>query len=242
VQYGYDRAGRVSEERRGSWRDGAFTLERATRFHRDRRGRATRVEISEPRDEGRTYRGSIRYRYDRAGNRVWRKGKNLPDDGPLSWKWDGAGRLVEMSTSWGSKETLTWRQHEGAAVAGPFVGLTLHESEGELDYYRSQEPITVRFAVDPAGRVVYRRLLDPERDTIETWTSFDAEGRASVVRETRFQPPFYEDPLERWETRMSYEGGRLASTERFEIVELGEGGGESAVLVKRTMHLAVGCL
>ena len=240
VQYRYDKKAQLSQERHLSWTGSGLTMSETFDYVRDATGRVAREARQEVREGGELYVSAIRYRYDRAGHVVWKKGEAREDDSVYTFAWDGKGRIVALSPGWGGKVALEWREKSGAPG---FEGLTLHESWSDADDLPGYEPVTLRFAVDAAGRTIYERVRTSGREYVEYWTTFDDLGRELTVRESTFAPPFFEDPLSRRELRYSYDAaGRREQTEVFDVLADPVTGADVRVLITRTAHLYVGCL
>lgn len=236
TRYGYDAQGRTTREQSFAWREGKAVEREDTVFQLDRAGNTTHERHVEQRADG-PYAWSVRYRYDKAGNAIWKKAEGAIDDSAYTWAWDARGRFVGGTTVMGRRATLAW--HDRPAPP-PFEGLTLSEADNEEDELFGFDTLTVGIVRDAAGRVVYTRDIASEERASDTTTTYDAEGRVTVERVLDYQVPFFEDPDAVTETRYTYDpSGRLATTEVWDIA-VGDGG--KATLTRRTVHLGLGCL
>lgn len=235
TRHGYDRAGRVVTTRVARWTPDGLVPEREMTYTRDREGRARRERVSEAREDGTVNVWRIDFRRDAAGRVLWQRGRGTTDDSPLRFAYDTQGRLVRSTSELGGALELTWSERAGAPGTR-FEGLGVHEANAEYELRYEVLPGPVKLAYDASGREVYRREYE-EGMVVDTWRTFDLQGRESTLLEERFEEPFFEDPIERRQYRHVYdESGRLVATEVYTL------GGDGAALARRTVHLYTGCI
>jgi hypothetical protein len=113
----------------------------------------------------------------------------------------------------------------------------VHDSELDSERVLYGEELVLRFALDAEGREVYARTREAEGGITDTWTRYDAAGNVAAYEQASYDAPFFEDALDRWETRLSYDAsGRLVMTEVFGVE------GQAREPRSRTLHLYAGCL
>ncbi len=239
----YDAKGQLVETQVWRWDGAALQPVRTTRYTRNAKGHATRVAYREYRPGEADYLSSERFRYDARGNVVWRKGDNRVDDSAVTLKWDASDRIIEIKSDWATTR-FEWRPH--ATTDPRFAGLTLYVAIPDSDQLPSTLAITLRYADDANGRRVYELSRDPERDFVETWTTYGpADGppnAPAIERHALLTEPFFDDPIERWEQRYTYKDGRRVQSELYESIVDPETGRQVESLTTRELSFYTGCL
>jgi hypothetical protein len=115
--------------------------------------------------------------------------------------------------------------------------MTVEDADLQTEWLPMGEERVVRVARDAAGRVVGQRVRIGDGEAREEWTTRDASGRVTMVTETWFDVPFYEEPRVTWETRFAYDAsGRVIGRERTEV------DGTERAVVSRVVTSYTGCL
>ena len=243
TRHRYDAKGQLVETQVWRWDGKALQPVRTTRYTRDAKGNATRIDYTEVRPGEVSYQSSERFRYDARGNIVWRKGQNRVDDSAITLKWDESDRLIEVKSD-GATTRFEWRVHPTKDPR--FAGLTLYVALPDNEELSGILPITLRYADDAGGRRVYEMNRDEDRDYVETWTTYGpADGPAdepAIERHALFTAPFFEDPTQRWEFRYTYKDGRKVQTDLYEWALDPKTGQEVESLTTRELNFYTGCL
>lgn len=235
LRHGYDAKGRRSATQEIGWRPDMTQLHDERAFRRDAQGNVTRETRREHREDGTIHTSSVTYRYDPNGHVTWKKGRNTVDDELTTFGYDARGRLATVKARW-RLERITWSERRGLPGTR-WDGMTVEDADLQTEWLPMGEERVVRIARDAAGRVVGQRVRIGDGEAREEWTTRDASGRVTMVTETWFDVPFYEEPRVTWETRFAYDAsGRVIGRERTEV------DGTERAVVSRVVISYTGCL